>query len=78
MDRLVCVSMDFDMMLDNVPGPELSFRSERDSQDFIERDFDRRLEMIKVGTLLSIAESLEKISRDTRANADKIASVLAR
>lgn len=76
MDRLPYVSLDFDVLIDSVPGPELSFRSERDQQDFVERDFDRRLELVKVGTLLSIAESLEKISRESRANVGKSASVL--
>lgn len=35
------------------------FNGQRDLQDFTERDFDRRLEVIKTRALINIAHSLE-------------------
>lgn len=56
-----------EFLISGIPTPELlSFKSQRDMQDFNERDFDRRLEILKVETLISIANSLKELSLDTR------------
>lgn len=56
-----------EFLISGIPTPELlSFNSQRDKQDFNERDFDRRLEILKVETLISIANSLKELSLDTR------------
>lgn len=47
---------DFQEILDKFPALDtMTFKSERDMQDFLERDFDRRLEIYKVRTLVTIA-----------------------
>lgn len=74
MSQLPLVILGFQDLLDKIPGPGLQFRSERDQQDFVERDFDRGLEIAKVGALISIAESLEKIHRDSGRTSVKTAS----
>lgn len=53
----------YDDILQNLPDShDLKFNSQRDLQDFRERDFDRQLELLKVQALVIIAENLEKQS----------------
>lgn len=40
----------------------LLFRSDRDMQDFLERDYDRRLQLLQTEALIALANSLEKIN----------------
>jgi hypothetical protein len=40
----------------------MTLRGERDTQDFRERDFDRRLEIYKVRVLATIAIHLENLN----------------
>lgn len=75
MNSLTSLDIDLDTLINNVPTPDI-FRSEIAREEFEERDFDRRLELIKVSVLLSIATSLEKMSNDPRGTSGKVSSVL--
>lgn len=53
---------ELDELMDTIPCIHThNFNSQRDLQDFTERDFDRRLKTIQVQALLDISESLAQL-----------------
>lgn len=58
---------ELNFLLASLPTAEyLTFKSQRDMQDFNERDFDRRLAVLQVQALVSIAGSLKELTLDAR------------
>lgn len=60
---------ELEFLLESLPTAEfLTFKSQRDMQDFNERDFDRRLAIIQVKALVAIASALKERNLDTRVS----------